>query len=184
MQPKENLRAEHGDIMKIFVALQKISAASAHRKEGLIDDLERIIVFLEIYIDRCHHGKEEEILFPALEALNDRDLSNLISELRSDHRIGRAFVEDMRSEFDKLRKRAQYSPAAFVDTSKCYIDLFRKHIRIENAKLLPVMEKMLSKEKLLWIEKQFEKYELENVGMQMYKAFNETLEKLTQNKSK
>ena len=184
MHPKENLRAEHGDIMKMFLALQKISAALVHQKEGLIDDLERIIAFLEIYIDRCHHGKEDEILFPALEALKYSDLSNLISELRSDHRIGRAFVEDMRSEFDKLGKRAEYSPAAFIDTSKCYIDLFRKHIRKENAKLLPMIEKMLSKEKLSWIEKQFEEFELENVGLQRYKAFKEILEKLTENKSK
>ena len=179
MSPKENLREEHGNIMKIFSALQKILPELEHRKEELIIDLELIIDFLEIYTDKCHHGKEENILFPALEELRNTEADNLTTELRSDHRTGRVLLKEIKLEFDKLNKKAEYSPSVFIDTSKRYIGLFRKHIRKENAQLLPMIEERFSKEQQARIEAQFERFEHENIGPERYEAFKATLEKLT-----
>ena len=118
---KASLREEHGHIMKMLAAWQKILEKLDRPEEGLINDLGQVMGFLETYIDRCHHAKEEEILFPALKKLEETDIDHLVAELRSDHRAGHDLLEEMKGKFDGLHRMAESAPSEFIATSKRYI---------------------------------------------------------------
>ena len=55
--------------MKMLAVLQTICGKMEKQEAGLEEDIRGVIEFLRIFVDRCHHGKEEDVLFPALEEL-------------------------------------------------------------------------------------------------------------------
>ena len=62
------LRKEHEAILKMLGATE----AAAHRIQsgGTVptETLEGLIEFFRMFGDKCHHGKEEDLLFPLLES--------------------------------------------------------------------------------------------------------------------
>jgi hemerythrin-like domain-containing protein len=66
MPTTEMLEAEHKVIALIVGAA---TALAAKLKEGAPVDnsiITGLVEFMRRYADQCHHGKEEELLFPAL----------------------------------------------------------------------------------------------------------------------
>lgn len=61
------LRAEHQLILQVTEVLETLVARS---ESGDTDSyaLADCIAFIRLFADTCHHGKEENLLFPALEA--------------------------------------------------------------------------------------------------------------------
>lgn len=173
MTPKENLREEHAACMKIFMALQQICERLKKNEEGLRELLEKIISFLEVYVDQCHHEKEERFLFQALVDAEIPGIEDLVSELRLEHQTGRVLVKEMKTQMEGFYEGTGSSPSELVDISGQYIGIFRKHIRRENAELLPQIEAGLPKQKQAWLSEQFEKLENEEIGRHRYGAFHE-----------
>lgn len=84
MRPKENLREDHGQIMKLFVTWQGMLEKLDHKDQALLEDFEKCVDRVEVFVDRCHHGKEDDILFPAMASSEDPAVTSLIKDLRSD----------------------------------------------------------------------------------------------------
>ena len=81
---------EHIVIRKMIFFLNKwVNANDFSQKNKIID-------FFKIYADKCHHGKEEKILF---KALKDKKLSKkdrlTFKELLLEHKIGRKLIKKL-----------------------------------------------------------------------------------------
>lgn len=72
MNPSENsttvLRKEHQVILKVLDALDCFLDAGTQHGNWHWDALEECVTFFRLYADACHHGKEEDLLFPELVA--------------------------------------------------------------------------------------------------------------------
>ena len=68
MTPTEQLKEEHGGVKVMLGILGKICDRMESGKPVPVQHLEQILEFLMVFVDICHHGKEEEHLFPALKA--------------------------------------------------------------------------------------------------------------------
>ena len=70
-KPTADLIEEHGGIMLMLLIMGKV--ASKLEKDETIeqDHLNKIVKFLRNFADKCHHGKEEGILFPELLKLSE-----------------------------------------------------------------------------------------------------------------
>ena len=158
MHPEDNLREDHGRIMKLFAVWQKILGESNHTDQAIHEALAKCINFVELFIDRCHHGKEDEILFPAMTSSKNPEITSLVHELRSEHQTGRSLLKAIKLEF-KASAEPNGSPVSLIQLSHRYIDLFRKHIRRENAQLLPLIKKCISTKALERIAAQFKQYD-------------------------
>lgn len=163
MRPKDNLREDHGRIMKLFAAWQKMLAQLDRKDHALLEQFETCIDRVDVFVDRCHHGKEDDVLFPAMASSQDPAVANLIADLRAEHQTGRSLLESIKAEF-KAFSRPDGLPADVIQLSQEYIDLFRKHIRGENAQLLPLIEKCIPAQDQERIAAQFEQYEQKTMG--------------------
>jgi len=63
----DDLLHEHHVILTTLRILQKVVIMIKKNSEVSPDDLNTMINFLKEFADKCHHGKEEGILFPAFE---------------------------------------------------------------------------------------------------------------------
>jgi len=68
MKPTEDLMHEQQAIVVMLNIMSKISGKIRDNEEPMIDEIGSIIDFLKTFADKCLHGKEEEVLFPALVA--------------------------------------------------------------------------------------------------------------------
>lgn len=144
MNPKDSLREEHGNIMKMLAVLQKFFAKPEESMEAEAKDLDALIEFFEIYVDQYHHGKEERHLFPALSRARIADIDSLINGLIDDHRQARMNMEQIKSHAVAIHSRTGVYQNECSEEVRRYVELIRKHIRKENAKLLPLIEEGLS----------------------------------------
>jgi len=164
MSPMQNLRNEHGQMMKKFSALQYLLPKLEQADSEVFAAVESILEFFDIQIDGCHHGKEEEILFPALDRLKDRQIQDLTADLRADHRSGRQLLDRIRSDYLRLRTDGPPGAENFAAGAMRYLEHFRRHIRKENARLLPLMESRLSAEVQERMDARFKQYERKILG--------------------
>jgi hemerythrin-like domain-containing protein len=101
-----------------------------------------IVDFFRTYADRCHHGKEEDILFKALTKKNLKpEHKKILDELLNEHVYARETVGKLikaRAEYLKGSKNATNDIKAQLNK---LIDLYPKHIEKEDKRFfIPVMD--------------------------------------------
>jgi hemerythrin-like domain-containing protein len=180
MNPKDALREEHGETMKMLLVLQRFSKKLVDSREVEAKDLEALIEFFEIYVDRCHHGKEEQHLFPALSRARSAEIDSLISSLVDDHRQARLDMEQMKFDAGTLHSCTAADRKAFSEGAEHYVELVRKHIRKENSALLPLIEAKLSETDRLQLAEQFHELERATLGSSRLQTFLAGVRELSQ----
>jgi hemerythrin-like domain-containing protein len=93
VQPTKELKEEHNGIKVMLLVLENISGRLETGKSVDAGHLDMIADFVQIYVDKCHHGKEELMLFPALEQAGVAKESGIIGELLAEHTSGRCHVQ-------------------------------------------------------------------------------------------
>lgn len=61
------MKKEHEATKLMLRVLGKVCETFESQQEANPEHLEQMVEFIEIFADRCHHGKEEDLLFRALE---------------------------------------------------------------------------------------------------------------------
>jgi hemerythrin-like domain-containing protein len=180
MKPTEELKAEHEGILVILDVLDRISEKIIAGVTLPVEHLEQIIEFLQIFVDKCHHGKEEDILFPAMVEAGIPVADGPISVMLSEHDRGRRFTGEMKTLLQSHRSGGAGSPLMVLTTPALqYTDLLRSHIWKENNVLFPLADEELSEEKQEVIAREFEKLERERIGVGRHEAFHAMLEDLS-----
>jgi hemerythrin-like domain-containing protein/rubredoxin len=154
MLPIGPLMQEHRLIERMVRKLQ--SELDRLSKEGTLDPefILSAVDFFRTYADRTHHGKEEDILFKALEGKEmDDDLRSTMDKLVGEHVYARAMVGRL------LESREQYlrgAPGALDqarETLKGLIELYPKHIEKEDKRFFyPCMELFTDSERAEMLE--------------------------------
>lgn len=138
--PLDMLRACHGRILKQLDTLIRLGK---HLRENGFDEAARVAARqVHHYFSTAgehHHQDEEEDLFPLLEGKTG--FSALLSRLRSDHEeMSRCWkrVEPLLAAPDRITDLD-----AFEKLGSELLDLYQKHIDIENNDLLPRAKNVL-----------------------------------------
>jgi hemerythrin-like domain-containing protein len=121
------LREQHRLILRVVDAFERALAT----RDALppAEDIEAFVTFFRLFTDACHHGKEEDVLFTALEA---DGLTGALDAMREEHRFGRAIVASMAAALPAVRAGEAASVAAFREYAGAYIDFIRVHIARED----------------------------------------------------
>ncbi len=150
------LSGEHRVILQVL----DVCSALARRSEATgaipVDDARAVIEVLRTFADKCHHGKEEDILFPALEAQVPG--FGPIQVMRREHVEGRALIRAMAAAID-AGDAPGYARAAYG-----YTDLLRNHIAKEDDILFRMAQAMLTPEQDAAILDAYRRIEHEDMG--------------------
>ena len=114
---------EHEGILIGLKILEKITENIKMNLAFERKDIGEMINFLKLFADKCHHGKEEGLLFPAMERAGIIKENGLIGEMLKEHELGRSYIHKMQ-EADHLE---ELDIDKYVEASMKYIDLLRAH---------------------------------------------------------
>lgn len=148
MQSLEKLTMEHALVGRglgaLEVILRKIDSGEAVPDETV----QRLLDFFEIFGDRYHHIKEEQVLIPRLEdGCESRSrclVGPAIGSIYYDHEVTRRVLRDIRLASKDLTDKA--SREAFVEEAEEYIAFMRAHIAREKDSLIRAASKVLEDE--------------------------------------
>ncbi|MBF0513726.1 MAG: hemerythrin domain-containing protein [Desulfovibrionaceae bacterium] len=141
MQPIGPLMHEHRLIERLIVLMEAEAGrieAGASPDSRLIDEA---VDFFRYYADRCHHGKEEEILFAALaqKPLSDEE-RRILGELVAEHVRGRALVLAIHDANGRAVPGDPSRGAPLVRLMRELSGFYRTHIEKEDKRFFhPVM---------------------------------------------
>lgn len=156
MQPIAPLMMEHRLILRMVELmrreLERIRSNVAVDPEFAFVDpffIDVAVDFLKTYADRCHHGKEEDLLFAALAGKElHPDLKKILGELNEEHEQAREYTRELvRAKEAYLREEKEA-----VHRLLCYLDkitaMYPKHIIKEDQHFfIPLMEYFTPEEK-------------------------------------
>lgn len=147
MNPVKLLIKEHITITKMIELLSFLNLKKLNTQF-----LEKIIDFFFFYVDKCHHGKEEKILFQKLKSKNlKKDDADLMNELIEEHKMGRKLVKEL-NENKSLK-----NPEKVKEIFSKMITLYRAHIDKENTRFFyPAFNYFTQKEKEIILQDFFD----------------------------
>lgn len=172
-KPTQDLIEEHGGIMLMLNIMGKLAQRLRNKEDVDPEHLRKIIEFLQNFADRCHHGKEEGILFPELGE------SSLITELLGEHKTGRDYIRGIAESFVKYEK-GNADAIHIAINAEGYIELLTQHIKKENTVLFPIADQDLSSQQQEEIEEQFERLERDVIGEGKHEEYHGWLKELSE----
>jgi len=179
MQPIKDLKIEHDAVQVTLRILDKICQRFEMVGNELdIRHMDQLLDFFRVFVDQCHHGKEEELLFPALETIGVSYNGGPLEVMLHEHQKGREYVRTMADAIDQFKKGDWTAANEFVKTAREYINLLNQHIYKENNVLFPLAEKHLSKEELARLSEGFELIETKKIGIGRHDEFHKMLNDL------
>jgi hemerythrin-like domain-containing protein len=178
MKPIEDLIHEHNAIKVMLSIMDKIAENIRNDKGVDTDDIEKIVNFLKTFADKCHHGKEEEALFPALVIAGIPKENGPIGVMLHEHTIGRGYIKEISTTTEKFKAGNSASIQFIADNLSNYVNLLQNHIQKEENILFKMAEKVLSTQIQDKVFEQFEKIEEDVVGHGVHEQFHELLKQL------
>ncbi len=140
MRATQLLMEEHELILRGIQVLEAVAARGGPPPQDLLD-------FLTGFADQHHHGKEEQILFPAMEEAGFPPDAGPVGVMLHEHEQGRALLAALKE------------PARFAEAARAYAALLRAHIDKENQVLFPMAGQAIPREDQQRVDEAFDEFE-------------------------
>jgi hemerythrin-like domain-containing protein len=186
MSSTDDLHGEHAEVLRMVRILEALRPLIAKGEALPLEDWTDILGFLRVFVDRCHHGKEEEVLFPAMLPVADQETRALIQQLLDEHEQGRRLVASLASATGVEHVAAAGSPEerefdtdGAAEAIDRYVALLRPHVVNEERHLFPAADEILAPEVQMKVQEDFDRIEEEVIGPGQHEALELTVERLT-----
>lgn len=156
---------EHGIILKAIDVLEQSA-----KQELPTDFYIKLLDTITNFADRCHHGKEEIVLFPKVKQ-KDASQSENIAVLLKEHEKGRNLIAAIRKAIDKNDVQGK------IKNANDYYQLLTQHIRKENELFISWF-KMLGGSDKDFLFEEFERIEEIVIGIGKHEKYSTDLEKM------
>jgi hemerythrin-like domain-containing protein len=171
MKATEILSAEHRVIEQVLDCLERMAGQAAQsgalEEQSALDALE----FFRTFADKCHHGKEEAQLFPAMEAKGFPRHGGPTGVMILEHEQGRQHVRAMAAAVGGAAAGDRAALESFAQHAQAFIALLREHIGKEDHCLFSMANQSLTAADQEGLLAAFEKVEHEDMGAGTHEKF-------------
>ena len=147
--PVGPLMIEHRLIERMIGVIAR--EAKSMKTDGRADTsfIDKVVDFIRTYADRCHHGKEEDILFRELHKKTLKNThKNIMDELIEEHKTGRQITAQLSVANVGYRQGDQSALKVILECLDFLVDFYPKHIEKEDRHFfIPVMKYFNQEEK-------------------------------------
>lgn len=154
----EILMEDHKAILSALDLLEKMLAKRTSEAEEIVE-FQGFIGFLKEFADKCHHGKEEGMLFPAMIAAGVPDRGGPVGVMMAEHIQGRGYISSMSEALE-----GEYDRPKLENAARDYIALLRAHIAKEDTILFPMADRVIQDQELEKLRAGFEEHEEKVLG--------------------
>lgn len=161
MKSVDILRDEHDAVLAVLDQLERAATAAEHGTPVPADVFADMQEFFSIFVDHCHHRKEEAGVFPRLVSVSGG--AALIERLESEHEEGRRLANEFAAAVAAYVPGDRDAGARLAQAARAYGAALRQHIDAETTELYPAMEAALAEVDTA-IAAEFDRIEIEEIG--------------------
>ena len=177
-RPTESLMEDHRIIERMIRVLDTVAERLNRHEEVPPDVVRRIIDFIRTFADRCHHGKEEDLLYPLAEERGIPRDGGPIGAMLDEHDAGRSYTRGMADALPRYAAGDDGGRAMLHQNAWEYSNLLSQHILKEDNILYPMIDNVLTEEDQADMTAKFEAVELERMGGTRRREYIEMVEAL------
>ena len=178
MKPTDVLKTEHKAILLMLDVIEAVSGKLEAGENVPGDHLTKIVDFISGFADKCHHAKEEDLLFPALEKAGISRQGGPVGVMLAEHSEGREFVRKLKEAAEKYAAGDKNAGCRFAQNARGYASILSQHIPKEDNILYPIADARLSPQTQKTLEKEFERVEEKVVGRGKHEEYHRLLNEL------
>ncbi len=171
MKPTDILSSEHRVIEQVLDCLDKMTQTCQSEHKFDKQSAKDAVDFFRNFADRCHHGKEEAHLFPAMEAKGFARGCGPTGVMLYEHEQGRKFVRGMAESIDAAANGDVAAQKEFMRNAREYIDLLREHIKKEDHCLFAMANNVFTEQDQQNLSAAFENVEAEEIGRGVHEKY-------------
>lgn len=158
------LKTEHQAVCQVLNVLDKAVLKLEEGGEVPLNIFEDVLEFLTVFVDRCHHTKEEEVLFPLMEQSGIPAQGGPIGVMLSEHQQGRELIARYRQSLAEVKGGETTAKARLIAAARAYSGLLRQHIHKENQVLFALADRIFNAETQQQLYESFEEIETNKLG--------------------
>lgn len=163
MTPIQVLMKEHENIKLLLRIVDVVCGKLESGEQVPGSHLEQIVEFIRSYADKYHHGKEEDLLFPAMAEAGIPREGGPIGAMLAEHVRGRGFVGGMAEAARKYKGGDRKAAGPVAINARSYHNLLTQHIDKEDLILFPMANAHISPDRQAELSTAFNRVEQEGV---------------------
>lgn len=138
------IRDEHAALAAMLRSIRLLLDLQ-HRSDAPpdFDALRAMLFYLDEFPDQRHHRKETQLLFPKLRAKAPL-ARHLLDHLDAEHATGHRHIRELEHALIAWEVMGESRRDAFEREAAHYADFYLAHMRVEEEKILPLAEEMLT----------------------------------------
>jgi len=144
--PVTVLKAEHQVILRVIRVLARLMDQFERTGQFAEAPLAKCVEFLRLFADACHHGKEEDLLFPVLESRGIPREGGPIGVMLYEHQVGRRLTREMAEALGAVQSGDTSGRTRFLRAARQYVDLLTGHIFKEDNVLFSMGDRVMGKD--------------------------------------
>ncbi len=159
--------------MYVLSSLEGFVARMQQGEEVERATIRRYAEFFANFADRCHHGKEEDILFKTMTEHGFSNRVGPVAVMIHEHTQGRAHVRVLAELGSRDGELSDEECDALAEHAGAYVPMLRNHIAKEDNILYPMAERALTPPELAAMTEQFERFERDEMGRDEHHRLHE-----------
>ena len=177
LHPVDVLYREHRIIERVLDAVehQVLELGSGPFPKAFF---EQALDFFANFADRCHHGKEEQRLFPALKERGIPERGGPIGVMLHEHCQGRAHLEAVRANLAAAAEGDAKALGVVRREAMSYVILLRQHIQKEDHILFAMARVVRTQGDVERLQREFACVEEHHIGPGVHEHYERLADEL------
>ena len=177
MQAISIIKSEHKNLGAVLYSLDKLIEEIDSGKHPDFPIFHGLFTYLDRFLDRYHHPKENHYLFPKL-LQRAPETEAIVRELGQQHTEGEILFVAMLKALSAYEFSGESEYPHFRETVLRYTEFERNHAKMEEAEILPRAREALKESDWEEIDSAFEENEDPLFGKKWDNEFSDLLDKL------
>lgn len=173
MSATDILRHEHQIILLVLDGVEQ--EAERIRETGAVqgEKVAEMVDFFRSFADRCHHQKEEKLLFVRMQERGMPVERSPIASMLHEHDQGRQLVSAVSEALPKAEAGDPQAIGSLQENLQTYAGFLRAHIGKEDNVLFPVADQILTPEDQEVLVAAFDQVEAEEIGEGVHERYHQ-----------
>lgn len=163
----QTLEEEHHLIQQVVGAMAALADRVYEGQPAEKEMLANLVEFMRVFVEKCHHEKEESHLFPLLVSKGVPVAGCPIGALTHEHQAAGKLTADLGAAVEVYLKSPKEMREFLVTTLRSIATLYPGHIWKENYLLFPMTDKILSEKEQQELAEKFESVE-RKIGLDVH----------------
>jgi len=179
MKATKHLMIEHESVLKMLEVMNASADKLSKGENVPAVDLEDMLSFLRVFVDKCHHGKEETILFPRLVETGIPNEGGPVGMMLKEHVIGRGYIAGFADGITSYKAGDNDGIKGIIENVHGYGELLASHIFKENNILYKMADMHLTEDDQHELLTRFEQLQEEVIGRVKHEEYHKLLDRLS-----